>query len=436
MSDIVDKGSRSEYKKIVIFIFFFFLLVVGVTLFFVHKEMELQKEEQRQEELREKEEERRIALFTDIKDSYNEYVKTNKEAKLYSLNDDNYVEAGLVGKNIELSLEDMDITYQTEYFFIDGLDLYIHYEDVEKIDILSPKEEVYKNYVLFNYDAVTTDKTSFYDENGLVYQINKGVSLPIIIKDKDKYYVEYNDRLLYIKKSDAKLVESSNTKEKVRDNIRTLTYHTIYNVETQKCNNTVICHPIEQFDSHMKYLSENGYFTLRMKDLELFLDGKIRIPKKSIVITLDDGAYAKNAVNILEKYKVYATYFIITSRYDVSKIKSTYMNFESHTDNLHNNWKCTGGNQGGQLLCEDRDKVLEDLKTSQEKLGGATAFAYPFFDFNDRAIELLKESGFTMAFIGQYDSDGYSTAKTNKMLLRRKTIFSYDSIDTFISYLA
>lgn len=436
MSDNVNKGSKSKYKKIVGCLFFIFLLVIGVTLFFVHKEMELQKEEQRQEELRKKEEERRIALFTDIKDSYNEYVKTNKEAKLYSLNDNNYVEAGLVGKDIELSLEDMDITYQTEYFLVDGLDLYIHYEDVEKIDSLPQKEDVYKNYVLFNYDAVTTDKTSFYDDAGLVYQINKGVSLPVIIKDTDKYYVEYNDRLLYIKKSDAKLVESSNTKEKVRDNIRTLTYHTIYNVETQKCNNTVICHSIEQFDSHMKYLSENDYFTLRMEDLELFLDGKIRIPKKSIVITLDDGAYAKNAVNIVEKYKVYATYFIITSRYDVSKIKSTYMNFESHTDNLHNNWKCTGGNQGGQLLCEDKDKVLEDLKTSQEKLGGATAFAYPFFDFNDRAIELLKESGFTMAFIGQYDSDGYSTLKTNKMLLRRKTIFSYDSIDTFISYLA
>ena len=80
-------------------------------------------------------------------------------------------------------------------------------------------------------------------------------------------------------------------------------------------------------------------------------------------------------------------------------------------------------------------KILEYLKTSQEKLGGSTAFAYPFFDFNDRAIKLLKESGFTLAFIGQYDTDGYSNPKTDKMKLRRKTIFSTDSINTFINYL-
>ena len=132
---------------------------------------------------------------------------------------------------------------------------------------------------------------------------------------------------------------------------------------------------------------------------------------------------------------MYDTYFIITGRYEVPKVETTYMNLESHTDNMHNNWKCPGGNQGGQLLCEDENKILQDLKLSQEKLGGSTAFAYPFFDFNDRAIKLLKEAGFTMAFIGQYDSDGYSTQKTDKMKLRRKTIFATDTLNTFISYL-
>lgn len=436
MDEKVNRSSKSKYQRIVFSFVLFFVLVVSVVLFFVSKEIELQKQEKLQEELRYQEEQRRITLLTDIQDSYNQYVKTTKETKLYALNNGVYEEAGLVGANVELSLESMSLTYQTEYFLCKGLNLYVYYEDVEKIDNLSKEDDVYKNYVVFNYNAVTTDITSFYDDNGLVYQINEGVSLPVIIKDTDKYYVEYNGRLLYLKKEDAKLVKSNNTTESVRSNIRTLTYHTIYNVETQKCTNTVICHSIEQFDTHMKYLSDNNYFTLRMEDLELFLDNKIRIPKKSIVITLDDGGYFKNAVEIVEKYKVYATYFIITSRYDVSKVNSTYMNFESHTDNLHNNWKCSGGNQGGQLLCEDSDKILEDLKTSQEKLGGASAFAYPFFDFNDRAMELLKKAGFTMAFIGQYDSDGYSTPNTNKLLLRRKTIFSTDSIDTFISYLS
>ena len=419
-------------KKVYVILLSILLACLGIVFIFVGYSKQKEKEYNdflKQEQIKKEQ------LVKEIKDSYNKYVKTNKETKLYYLDEDKYKEIGIVGNNVELTLKDIEIDYDTKYFLINGLDYYIDYRDVEKIDNLSVKDDTYKKYVVFNENIESDNVTSFYNENGLVYKINKNMSLPIIIKDNDKSYVEFNDELLYVKNNEVKIKYHKNTEEETRNNIRTLTYHTIYNKEKETCSNTVICHPIEQFDSHMKYLSENDYFSLRMKDLELFLDGKIQIPKKSIVITLDDGKYAKNAVNIVEKYKVNATYFIITGRYDVSDVKSEYMNFESHTDNMHNNWKCSGGNQGGQLLCEDEKKILEDLKTSQEKLGGSTAFAYPFFDFNDRAIKLLKESGFTLAFIGQYDTDGYSNPKTDKMKLRRKTIFSTDSINTFINYL-
>ena len=419
-------------KKVYMILLSILLACLGIVFIFVGYSKQKEKEYNdflKQEQIKKEQ------LVKEIKDSYNKYVKTNKETKLYYLDEDKYKEIGIVGNNVELTLKDIEIDYDTKYFLINGLDYYIDYRDVEKIDNLSVKDDTYKKYVVFNENIESDNVTSFYNENGLVYKINKNMSLPIIIKDNDKSYVEFNDELLYVKNNEVKMKKHKNTERETRNNIRTLTYHTIYNKEKETCSNTVICHPIEQFDSHMKYLSENDYFSLRMKDLELFLDGKIQIPKKSIVITLDDGKYAKNAVNIVEKYKVNATYFIITGRYDVSNIKSEYMNFESHTDNMHNNWKCSGGNQGGQLLCEDEKKILEDLKTSQEKLGGSTAFAYPFFDFNDRAIKLLKESGFTLAFIGQYDTDGYSNPKTDKMKLRRKTIFSTDSINTFANYL-
>ena len=422
------KLKQKKYFIIVIFVVMIVIIVGGI--FLVNKEIKSKKQEQ----LIKEEKLRKEKLLLEIKSSYNEYVKTNKEAKLYDFKDNQYVEAGIVGKDVELILKEIEITHDTLYFLIDNLDLYISYKDVSKLENLTVKDQVYKKYVPFDQNVVTKGSTTFYNENGLVYEINKGVELPLLIKDTDKYYVEYSKQLLYIKKDQSSLKKHENTNEDTRTNIRTLTYHTVYDANNEKCTNTVICHPIEQFDSHMKYLSEKDYFTLRMKDLELFLDGKIRIPKKSIVVTLDDGKYAKNAVDIVEKYKIYATYFIITSRYDVSSIQTTYMDFESHTHNLHNNWKCSGGNQGGQL-CEKEENVLIDLKTSQDKLGGAISLAYPFFDFNERAINLLKKSGFKLAFIGQYNTNGYATAKTDKFKIPRKTIFSYDSLDTFISYL-
>ncbi len=379
--------------------------------------------------------ENKANVIEKIKTHYGNFVKVEKEAILYNKD---YKEVGKAYKDVEFSLEKMDINEKTKYFKVKDKDYYLSYKEVTPIEKLTIYSDRYKSYIVFNENIITKEEVHFYDENEqLVYSLKQSLDFPIIIKEENRYGVEYNNRLLYIKSEDVKEIKKSkNTEEKTRQNIRTLTYHTIYDKNTQTCKNTVICHPTEQFDSHMKYISENKYFTLTMKELEMFLNQQIRIPTKSIVITLDDGKYAKNAVNIVEKYKINATYFIISSRYDVKDIKTTYMDFQSHSYNLHNNYKCPGGEQGGQLLCESEENVLNDLEKSKEILGkDVFAFAYPFFDWNERAKTLLTKAGFRLAFIGQYDTDGYSNFDTEKLMLRRKTIFSSDSIEVLASYL-
>ena len=87
------------------------------------------------------------------------------------------------------------------------------------------------------------------------------------------------------------------------------------------------------------------------------------------------------------------------------------------------------------MLCEKEENIIADLKLSQEKLGGSDYFAYPFFDFNDNAINALKKANFKMAFIGQWNTDGYSDPTTDRLMLRRKTVFGNLSMDGFIDYL-
>ncbi len=417
-------------KKIVALLISIILITISSFIYLkVDNEV---KEKNRLKEL----ESKKLALqkkIVDINSHFNKYVKTNKEAILYKLENNKYKNSGKLNKNIEFELEDVSIVKKKEYFKLKNLDYYIHYKDVEKIESLNIDHR-YRRYVVFNENVTTKEHTVLYNIDGYAYEINEPINLPVIIKEKDKYYVEYNNNLFYIKSSDGFLVKSNNTKEATRKNIRTFTYHAVYK-DGEKCKNKVICHSYKQFDSHMKYLSENNYLTLKMEELEMFLDKKINIPIKTVVITLDDGNLARNAIEILEKYKLYATYFIITGRYDSYKIETKYVDFESHTDNLHNNYKCPGGEQGGQLLCEDKDKVLQDLKLSQQKLGGSKYMSYPFFDWNNRAFTLLKQSGFNLAFIGQWNTDGYSDYKTNRYMMRRKTIFSSDSLATFKGYL-
>lgn len=422
------KKNKLNLKPIIIIIISLIILsVLGASAYFIINN-HLEKQEQI----------RRDNLVAKITSNYSEYVVTTSEANLYQLENNEYQHIGTVGINVNLKLKESNITYQTKYFQLADLDYYIEYDKV------TPSNEPtidkrYQSYIVFNNNIITNDKVTFYDASGNHFMtLNKSLEFPIIIKESDRYGVEFYNQLLYINKSDvSETIKVTNTKENARTNIRTLTYHTAYQKGKEKCTNIYVCHPIEQFEEHMKYIHEKNYLTLTMEELEMFLDGQIRIPKKSIVITLDDGKYLHNSVPIVEKYQIHATFFIITSKFSIEKYQdSQYAHFESHTDNLHHNYVCNSGYYGGQMLCENYDKIIADLKLSQEKLGGSKYFAYPFFDSNTRAIKALRETGFKLAFIGQYDTDGYSTPKTDRYQLRRKTVFGDDSLSTLIKYIS
>ncbi len=417
-------------RKILSFILLIFCVSITVYIVFDYqhnKSEQLKKKEQQD-------------LVNNITEHYSQYVKTNKTASLFLYDEKtkDYQKIGQISNDIELELKQIDITNQSIYFPLKNLNYYIAYEDVTPTDALSHINNRYKSFIPFNENITTKETTKFYDDNeNLVYEIYSSFDLPIIIKEKEKYGIEFNNQLFFVAKDDVNNVHNnSNTTEPTRENIRTFTYHTVYNPKTQVCNSIQICHTIDQFTSHMKYLSENNYLTLTMEELEAFLDGKIRIPLKAVTITLDDGIHLENSVSIVEEYGVYATFFIITSKEDVTGyMNSKHARFESHTDNMHNNYKCPGGNQGGQMLCENHNNMVNDLKLSQQKLNGSYYFAYPFFDFNDRAIAALKEAGFKMAFIGQYGKEGYSESSTDRFMLRRKTIFGDLTLNEFINYL-
>lgn len=382
-----------------------------------------------------KQEKQTNQVIKSIEAKFNKYVITTKDTKLYKKQDNSYIEYGIIGKNNELELKEEKITIDTKYFNILNTEYYISYEDIEKINELSFVSHRYKEYIPFNENVVTTDKTTFTDENGSFVTYNESFDLPIIIKDEDKYGVEFNNKLYYVSKDNVKEIkENINSTEKKKDKIITLTYHFIYDPETDTCNQG-ICQSLEQFESHLKYIKENDYLTLQLPELEMFLDEKINLPYNSLVITIDDGTlFNTKAVDLLEQYEQYATLFVITGWVEnLERFKSEYLALESHTDLMHNQYECKGmGLQGGGILCKDKEYVLNDLKTSQEKIGGSKYFAYPFFDFNERAIELLKEAEFNMAFIGQYNTNGFSTpGKTNKYKVPRKTIFSSTSMNDF-----
>jgi hypothetical protein len=68
------------------------------------------------------------------------------------------------------------------------------------------------------------------------------------------------------------------------------------------------------FEEQMRFLKQNGYRVITMKEFFDFLDFKRPIPRKSVVITIDDGwrsAY-DIALPILKRYGYPATLFVYT----------------------------------------------------------------------------------------------------------------------------
>ena len=78
---------------------------------------------------------------------------------------------------------------------------------------------------------------------------------------------------------------------------------------------------------------------------------------------------------------------------------------------------------------------IEDLKKSREKLNNTTYFCYPFYEYNEYSIKMLKEAGFTMAFIGESTrSDNLVHVGSDKFRLRRFVIANITTINGLTDY--
>lgn len=369
-----------------------------------------------------------------ILDTSSGYVITNKKVALY---DEQYKEIGSIQKDITLKIKD---NAEKNYLVVDNLDVkyYIKKENITPVKENDKIDDRYKNYIVFNENVVTQNKTDLYDEKGnLMYSLAKGYSLPIIVKETAKYGVEFGDRLVYIKEDDCTVVNNYNTKQTNTTGIATLNYHAFYdetNEEEKAACNTVICHSKQQFKEQLDLIREMNLLTLKMKEVEMYIDGKIQLPK-SVLITIDDGGRTQIAVDMLTEYKMYATIFLVTSWYDPQSYYVTeYIELHSHSHDLHNVGACPTG-QGGGIQCLKEEDIQNDLRISREKLNQTTYFCYPFYEYNDYAIEMLKEAGFTMAFIGESSySDNLVHVGDDKFKLRRFVIVTYTTINDLENY--
>lgn len=411
---------KRKLKKKVIVVLFVIVLLLAVGGYFLYSNYKEEQIKKKELEIKNK--------IKKIKSHYNEIVVINNDSKFYEKNNDKYNEVGTISKDEIINLDKINIDENTKYFKFGNY--YIPYEKVTPSKEKVTKSDRYKHYIVFNENIKTKDNFSLYRNDKIIYKINKSIDVPIIKKYESGYYIEYFGELLFVKKEEVtNTYEKNNTTEVVASEIPVTCNHFIYLHGDTTCNE-MICHSEDQIREEFNYLRENNYFTLTTTELREWMEGKIRLPEKSLLITIDDGSRAWNFIPLLEEYKINATLFLITGWYPKDKFASPYMELASHTHDLHTGGKCPGG-QGSGLKCLPEKNLLDDLTLSRQVLDNTEAFCYPFYEFNDYSESILKKAGFKMAFIGGMKK---VTPGINPYRIPRISFNNTTTLDEYINY--
>ena len=106
--------------------------------------------------------------------------------------------------------------------------------------------------------------------------------------------------------------------EKESRGIPVLTYHRVVKHEVKMSNgqyrNNKWVNDLDNFESNMKYLHDNGYRTLSMDEFYDWYRGKLKVNEdKTVVITFDDGNAEDyyNVLPVMKKYGLRGTCFVI-----------------------------------------------------------------------------------------------------------------------------
>ena len=222
---------------------------------------------------------------------------------------------------------------------------------------------------------------------------------------------------------------------------------------------------VKTFEQDLKYLQENGYTPVLMKDLIAYVDNGTPLPEKPIVLTFDDGYYNNYlyAYPLLREYNMKAVIFIIGKVTDqFSKlhednalysyltwhqlndmVSSGLVEVQNHSYDMHTNGKRQGAMKTSSESQEAYEEAIKnDVGRLQERIKEMTgqtsnSFAYPFGLVNDNSKEiLLEELGFR-ATLSCYEGVNYITRDSNSLYrLKRVLRVPNESPDEFFRTIA
>lgn len=212
--------------------------------------------------------------------------------------------------------------------------------------------------------------------------------------------------------------------------IPVLNYHEINNDKHSPLAVTT-----DEFTAQMKYLKEHNYNSITPDQLLDYMQKGKPLPDNPVLITFDDG-YADNYTNaypVLKQYGLNATIFLI-SHYigwqgyltwpEINEMQNNNITFEGHTYDHPQLSKVKDDNELKRQLHDSKIDLQNHLGYQVDYL------AYPYGDYDQHVISLVKEYGYRAAFTVNLGDDAasddvYTLNRVPVFQIRKHTFFKF-----------
>ncbi len=201
---------------------------------------------------------------------------------------------------------------------------------------------------------------------------------------------------------------------------------------------------VSRFREQMQYLKDNDYRVIPLQEFIAFLNGKRQIPKRAVVLTMDDGhrSIYEAAFPVLKEFGFPATLFIYTDyinnggldwRQLADMISSGLVTVQLHSK-THDNLTLGADGETQQVYLRrlEQEVRLPKKRLIQHLQSTPVAYAYPYGDTNEQVIDVLKQEGLS---IGLTVQSGGNAVFSYPFLLHRSIVFGDRGLDEFTSLL-
>jgi peptidoglycan/xylan/chitin deacetylase (PgdA/CDA1 family) len=199
------------------------------------------------------------------------------------------------------------------------------------------------------------------------------------------------------------------------------------------------------FEEQMRYLKAHGYRVINLKEFVEFVSLQRQLPKKSVLITFDDGyrSFTRYAYTILKELGFSATLFIYTDYIgaggnaftwpELKKLSDEGFPVQAHSKS-HGDMVRASGEPAGEYEKRLEAELVQPKALFQKYLGYAPdILAYPYGRQDDTVARRTKDRGYSAAFTVRRQG---SQSFVDPYRIHRIQIYPEMSMDGFVKSLS